>query len=41
MQLDGFSILVLMLIGFMVLFTTIIGIWYWKYGRKLVHEPET
>jgi hypothetical protein len=36
MQLDAFAIMVLMLLGFMALFVTILGIWYWKVGKKLI-----
>lgn len=40
MQLDAFSILVLVVIGFMVIFSTLFAIWYWKFGKKLVHQKD-
>lgn len=40
MKFDAFAILVLLVIGFMVVFSTLLAIWYWKFGRKLIHQKD-
>ena len=38
MEFDTFTILVLITLGFMTLFITLLGVWYWKFGRKLIQN---
>ena len=38
MELDTFTIIYISIIAILILLSTIFGIWYWKFGRKLIQN---
>ena len=38
MELDTFTIVYVAVILTLMLFTTAFGVWFWKYGKKLVQS---